>query len=211
MVYADVAMNIADEHNFFTVGSSLVPSQPLPTVVTEDNLQQCLEWQHIIAEVESPIEEPNNARSNAGSVETAPSSLPVHPSTELEIAIGSSSAEKGKTVSFEPPSYLNEEQSMAFSIVTEHLREFLIGNNPPQLLMVVHSQGGTGKTRLLEAITELFTEVGCADRLAKTALSGVAACQIGGKTLHSWGTLPAGKGMPRTDSWIYRPSAQTAT
>jgi hypothetical protein len=56
----------------------------------------------------------------------------------------------------------------------------------------------------------MFCDAGCAERLAKTALSGVAACQIGGKTLHSWGTLPAGKGMPRSDTWINRPSASTA-
>lgn len=202
MAYADVALNIADEYNFFGVGCSPVPTQPLPTVVTENNLQQCLEWQRLIAQVEPPIEQPISMENNTGSVETAPSFLPVHSSTELEIGTVSTSAEKVKQISFDPPSYLNEEQSMAFSIVAEHLREILLGNDPPQLLMVVHGQGGTGKTRLLEAITKLFTDVGCADRLAKTALSGVAVCQIGGKTLHSWGTLPAGKGMPRKDSWI---------
>ncbi|KAG2750955.1 hypothetical protein P692DRAFT_20727611 [Suillus brevipes Sb2] len=96
---------------------------------------------------------------------------------------------------------------MAFTIIAEHLHEILHGGDPPQLLMVIHGQGGTGKTRLLQAITKMFCDAGCAERLAKTALSGVAACQIGGKTLHSWGTLPAGKGMPRSDTWINRPSA----
>ncbi|KAJ8581403.1 hypothetical protein M405DRAFT_703481, partial [Rhizopogon salebrosus TDB-379] len=61
----------------------------------------------------------------------------------------------------------------------------LLGQNPPQLLMIVHGQGGTGKTRLLQAITTLFSEMKCTSMLAKTALSGVAASQIGGKTLHS--------------------------
>ncbi|KAG1725055.1 uncharacterized protein EDB91DRAFT_1033454, partial [Suillus paluster] len=80
---------------------------------------------------------------------------------------------------------LNEEQSIAFTIVAEHVHQLLLGNNPPQLLMVVHGQAGTGKTRLLEAITDMFETVGSSERFAKTALSGVAACQIGGKTLHS--------------------------
>ncbi|KAG2044046.1 hypothetical protein BDR03DRAFT_844720, partial [Suillus americanus] len=80
---------------------------------------------------------------------------------------------------------LNEEQSMAFVIIAEHLHEILMGGDPPQLLMVIHGQGGAGKTRLLQAIMKMFSDVGSAKRLAKTALSGVAACQIGGKTLHS--------------------------
>ncbi|KAG1864867.1 hypothetical protein F4604DRAFT_1013640 [Suillus subluteus] len=50
----------------------------------------------------------------------------------------------------------------------------------------------------------------CAHRLAKTALSGVAASQIGGKTLHSWATIPARKGLPRSDNWIFRMTRETA-
>jgi Cdc6-like AAA superfamily ATPase len=98
---------------------------------------------------------------------------------------------------------------MAFDIVAHHLLEHLQGKNPPQLLMAIHGQGGTGKTCLLQAITSLFSDLGCADLFAKTALTGVAACQMGGKTLHSWATIPAGKGLPRTDTWIHRPSRET--
>jgi hypothetical protein len=76
--------------------------------------------------------------------------------------------------------------------------------------MQIHGQGGTGKTKLLHAITELFASRGCSHALAKTALSGVAASQIGGSTLHSWATIPANlKGLPTSDSWIYHPSVET--
>ncbi|KAG1807034.1 uncharacterized protein BJ212DRAFT_1485890 [Suillus subaureus] len=191
MVYADVAMNITDEHDFFGVGRCPAPHQPLATVVTEDNLQQCLEWQHLIAEVDSIVEEPHDMEAIAAGVKTAPLSLSIPPSTELQAVTEPNSVEEITMTPFDPPSYLNEEQAMAFTIIADHLCQLLIGNDPPQLLMVIHGEGGTGKTQLLQAITQLFSDVGSANRLAKTALSGVAACQIGGKTLHSWGTLPA--------------------
>lgn len=76
--------------------------------------------------------------------------------------------------------------------------------------MQLHGQGGMGKTKLIQAITDLFHREGCSDQLAKTALSGVAACQIGGSTLHSWATIPAGQGLPHSDAWVSRPSPATA-
>ncbi|KAG1905352.1 uncharacterized protein F5891DRAFT_944127, partial [Suillus fuscotomentosus] len=82
--------------------------------------------------------------------------------------------------------------------------------NPPQLFMVIHGQGGTGKTCLLHAITALFQNLGCSQQLAKIALTGIAALQIRGKTLHSWATIPAKKGLPCSDNWIFHPMKETA-
>jgi hypothetical protein len=209
MVYAEVAMDIADEYNFFGVGQSSVHTQPTATVVTEENLQQGLEWQRYIADADYTVKESSESNEVPSSVDIAPSSSSVSPMAEADIPIPNS-FDRPQGSPFEPPRYLNEEQSMAFTIIAEHLQQLLMGADPPQLLMVIHGQGGTGKTQLLQAITQMFSDVGCADHLAKTALSGVAACQIGGKTVHSWGTLPAGKGTPRNDSWIYRPSPKTA-
>jgi chromosomal replication initiation ATPase DnaA len=62
---------------------------------------------------------------------------------------------------FSAPAYLNEEQAMAFNIVASHLKDHLEGKNTPQLLMAIHGQEGTGKTRLLQAITSLFSDLGC--------------------------------------------------
>jgi hypothetical protein len=98
--------------------------------------------------------------------------------------------------SFDCPAHLNKEQHLAFSIITDHLRDLMNRKNPPQLLMQIHGQAGTGKTTLIQAITELFKSTGNGHRLAKMALSGVVASQIGGSTLHSWATIPGGKGFP---------------
>jgi hypothetical protein len=56
--------------------------------------------------------------------------------------------------------------------------------------MIVHGQGGTGKSMLIRAVTETLTEMGLADQLGKAATSGVAASPIGGNTVHNHWGLP---------------------
>jgi hypothetical protein len=101
---------------------------------------------------------------------------------------------------------LNEQQYMAYDIVTSHLKAFLRGENPPQCLMIVHGQGGTGKSAMLNAISKKFNDLGATHLLTKTATSGVAASLIGGQTLHSWGVLPTRK-LP-TEKWVTHPSKE---
>ena len=71
-----------------------------------------------------------------------------------------------------------------------HLQDHLLGKNPPQRLLIIHGQGGTGKSALLNAISSTFEELGVSHLLAKMATSGVAASIIKGQTLHSWAALP---------------------
>ena len=72
-------------------------------------------------------------------------------------------------------SVLNERQRMAHGIVVNHLRAYLRGSNPAQCLMIVHGQGGTGKSTLLNEIARTFKTLQASSLLAKTAMSGVAA------------------------------------
>lgn len=211
MVYADVAMNIAEEFNFFCEESCSTAVNKPAQIASEKNLEDSITWEHCIATSDEPCQ-------------TSPSPFPTEESCSSSVTIGEPSINQiESSVSrlttkqscllpavIEPPTYLNKEQAMAFSIISHHLFQQLHGQNPPQLLMAIHGQGGTGKTRLLKAITSLFDEMGCKDRFAKTALSGVAASQIGGQTLHSWATIPAGKGLPHMDKWIFRPGTETA-
>jgi ATP-dependent exoDNAse (exonuclease V) alpha subunit len=55
--------------------------------------------------------------------------------------------------------------------------------------MLLIGQGGTGKSVLVDAITETFTFHQQSSALAKSATSGVAATHIGGCTIHSWAGL----------------------
>ena len=59
--------------------------------------------------------------------------------------------------------------------------------------MQVIGQGGTGKTVLIDAITETFVYKQHKSSLAKCATSGIAAIPIGGCTVHFW----AGIGIHR--------------
>ena len=69
--------------------------------------------------------------------------------------------------------------------------------------MMVHGEGGTGKSRLLKAISDTFAKYGASHLLAKTAMSGVAASIVNGSTLHGWAALPVKKG---TGTWVERSS-----
>lgn len=51
---------------------------------------------------------------------------------------------------------LNNHQRMVHDIVATHLHAYLCGENPPQRLMIVHGQGGMGKSALLNAISNTF-------------------------------------------------------
>ncbi|KAI6167678.1 hypothetical protein EDD17DRAFT_1424746, partial [Pisolithus thermaeus] len=55
---------------------------------------------------------------------------------------------------------------------------------PPPLRMLLHSKGGTGKSRVIQTITECFTRCGAWQLLIKAAYMGVAASLIDGKTTH---------------------------
>ena len=96
--------------------------------------------------------------------------------------------------------HLNTEQLMSHNIVTNHLHTFLAGRRPRQLLMLVTGQGGTGKSTMLNAITETFGHLCSSHLLKKTALSRVAASLIGGTTMHWFAGLPVQK-IPQSDIW----------
>lgn len=82
---------------------------------------------------------------------------------------------------------LNRDQRLAFDIVTSHLQLTLAhpDNPPPQLLLKVLGAPGTGKSRVIDALTEVFKAYGSSQLLRKVAHQGSAACNIGGQTICS--------------------------
>lgn len=72
--------------------------------------------------------------------------------------------------------------------------------------MIIHGQGGTGKSVLLAAISNTFNKMGAPNLLAKTAMTGVAASIVGGQTLHTWAALPVT--TPRSDNWVTHPTKE---
>lgn len=75
-----------------------------------------------------------------------------------------------------------------------------LGRDVPQLFMLVLGEGGTGKSVVIEAITESFAFFGQSHSLSKIAPTGVAATHVNGSTLHTWAGIPVAAG--NDDRWI---------
>jgi hypothetical protein len=82
---------------------------------------------------------------------------------------------------------LNKRQAIAFLIICRQLDMIHRGEkgDADQLCQFVGGEGGTGKSRVIEALVELFTKKGVSNRLLITATSGTAAARINGITIHS--------------------------
>jgi hypothetical protein len=87
-------------------------------------------------------------------------------------------------------SFLNGDQRRAYEIVNMHLKDTIAGKLPPQLLMIIPGEGGVGKSKVLQFITQCFKQNGMEDVLVKGAYTGIAASLIDGKTLHSLTAFP---------------------
>ena len=83
------------------------------------------------------------------------------------------------------PDELLPDQRRAYDLVTNHLNRLLEGSKPDQLLMQIHGEGGTGKSRVIQTITQYFKNRGVQHMLLKMAYTGIAASLIEGKTTHT--------------------------
>lgn len=81
---------------------------------------------------------------------------------------------------------LNRRQSIALRLICRQLdRVRRDESGTSQLCQFIGGEGGTGKSRVIEAIVELFASKGISHRLLVTATSGTAAARINGITIHS--------------------------
>jgi ATP-dependent exoDNAse (exonuclease V) alpha subunit len=94
---------------------------------------------------------------------------------------------------------LNKEQRRAFDIVTWHLDQTQKNGNPPPLRMILYGEGGTGKSKVIQTITEAFIEHNVKTMLVKAAFTGTAASLIEGKTTHSVANISVHGDKPITD------------
>ncbi|KAH9853909.1 hypothetical protein C2E23DRAFT_687360, partial [Lenzites betulinus] len=76
---------------------------------------------------------------------------------------------------------LNQEQTRAFTIVAQHS----LCAKPDPLRMFIGGVGGTGKSRVIQALTSFFAARNQSRRLHLASFTGVAARNIAGTTLHA--------------------------
>ncbi|KAI1782010.1 hypothetical protein LXA43DRAFT_872756, partial [Ganoderma leucocontextum] len=76
---------------------------------------------------------------------------------------------------------LNREQARAFRIIAEHSCMAL----PDPLRMYIGGVGGTGKSRVIHALTDYFARTNQTRRLRLASYTGIAVLNIRGITLHS--------------------------
>ena len=77
-------------------------------------------------------------------------------------------------------SHLRADQARAYGIIKWHLDQTLNGATPPLLRMVLYGEGGTGKSRVIQTVTNAFEARGSKHILVKAAYTVVAASLIGG-------------------------------
>ncbi|EGY20851.1 uncharacterized protein VDAG_02375 [Verticillium dahliae VdLs.17] len=131
---------------------------------------------------------PDNATSGhgsaVGSVQEASSVQGSRASVSVRFGPSTSFSEAGRRlVSLFT---LNRRQSIALRLICRQLDRIRDDENgTPQLCQFVGGEGGTGKSRVIDAIAELFASKGISHRLLVTATSGTAAAKINGITIHS--------------------------
>jgi hypothetical protein len=93
---------------------------------------------------------------------------------------------------------LTEKQRLFFGLVMNHCTQSLNGQNPPQLLLHLDGQGGTGKSHVIMFLCQELDRL-CAERegsniaILRAAPSGIAAYNIQGKTIHSYSASLQGR------------------
>ena len=201
-----MAIEIAKHLGIFRNDQSawLVNQGNAPANATEADLSRVSMWSNLL---QAAVDEKNNARGT-----TPPPTSP-----EATAAVERSLLGDGGCGSLPPTvipqgtgseqalpavdrSSLKPDQLRAYNIVDWHLGEMLRGACPPPLRMILYGEGGTGKSRVIQTITELFTARGVSRKLVKAAYTGVAASLVDGKTTHVIAGLSLGSKGSVTDA-----------
>ena len=200
-LYTKIGMSVAEEAGFFDEVYRASGPLPFPKVASRDDVMQFLELEKVVKTVTKgkTIGQHfgiSDLASNQNNTVTNPNQALESESTVIPMATETRGLEDWVMG-------LNVEQKWAHDIVALHLRAYLNGRKPLQMLMIVIGSGGTGKSKLLNTITLTFEAKNAIDLLAKTVMLGVAATVIGGTTLHWWAGLPAINTL-NSDEWIDR-------
>ena len=200
-----MAIEIAKHLGIFWNNQSVwqISQGTIPGNTTEADLSRIAMWSNLL---QATVEGKNNMRRSDPSAATTAGAMverslpsdglcgPPSPAVVLQ-ATGSEQA-----LPAVDPGSLKPDQLRAYRIVDWHLGETLRGTCPPPLRMILYGEGGTGKSRVIQTITELFAAHGVSHMLVKAAYTGVAASLVDGKTTHVIAGLSLGSRGGVTDA-----------
>lgn len=178
-------------------GDWTVDQHSFPTTASQDDLARISMWHNLL---QSAVDERAKGSTtapagseNTGTATIERSTLPGDflLNTPAGILLQSVSASEQSLPAVDLDR-LKPDQLTAYRIATWHLGETLRGCNVPPLRMVLYGEGGTGKSRVIQTITEAFAARGVSHMLMKAAYTGVAASLVDGKTTHIIGSMSLG-------------------
>lgn len=168
----------------------------IPLNASQDDLARISMWHNLL---QSAIDERTNTpkatlsgTENIGTATVERSTLPGDLSLDAAATVLLQPTTSEQALPAVDPDCLKPDQLRAYRIVTWHLTETLRRHDVPPLRMVLYGEGGTGKSRVIQTITEAFAARGVSHMLMKAAYTGVAASLVDGKTTHVIGSLSLG-------------------
>ncbi|THH18968.1 hypothetical protein EW146_g2114 [Bondarzewia mesenterica] len=201
-VYAQVALSHAIEAGIFSKNSMCHRPEDISAAekvvnANERHLQLLNQWREQMKRdvllQNDDIDNPAHSNCSRPSIaeDRNPAVTPLDLSTaDIQNHIGADEYGGEQSLSALDPSLLNDSQKRAYDIVSWHLTENLADRSPPPLRMILHGEGGTGKSKVIQTITEKFVNAGAKKLLAKGAYTGIAASLINGKTTHILCAIP---------------------
>ena len=138
---------------------SLNPECKFIATATGDDLQRLMDWR---MHMDSDVNVQNQGSDFAlAELEQTYTSGKV---TQLDegdsggtVSLVSSNTTAESSLPSVDPSELNLDQFHAYDIITWHLDQTLAGLKPPPLWMIIHGEGGMGKSQVIQTITDYFT------------------------------------------------------
>jgi len=82
---------------------------------------------------------------------------------------------------------LKDDQYCAYNIIGWDLKQTLAGKTVTPLRMLLLGEGGTGKSKVIQMVTEMFTQKALKFMHMKSTSTGIAASIIDGKMTHTIG------------------------
>jgi len=170
-----------------------VSQHATPSNATQEDLARISTWHNLLqSAVDGRATALNPVLPEGGTATVERSTLPDTPLLDTPAAILLQHTASEQALLAVDPKCLKPDQLRAYHIVTWHLGETLRSGDAPPLRMILYGEGGTGKSRVIQTITEAFAARGVSHMLMKAAYTGVAASLVDGKTTHVIGGLSLG-------------------